>query len=269
MIYFFTIDDDIKYFRKITTEKYVKDQKNIVIMGYNTYKSIPDNFKPLNDRINIVISINHYDEFKNNVSEILVFKTFFECYKFLENEENKGNMLGEKFIIGGAKLYNHVFSEYALKINKIYETIVKYNILNTKQTHYVNYVDTNELYPELDFNVETYSNRFTCINKKYCDDTKVIVKINNETLHGVEYKIYQNKDYVNIDEKQYLDLMKNIMFKNNVKDSRNSVVISQFGEKMTFDLRKGFPLLTTKRMPFKTILESYYGLLMVVLIMIN
>ena len=39
-------------------------------MGYNTYKSIPDNFKPLEDRINIVISSNHYDEFKDNVSEI-------------------------------------------------------------------------------------------------------------------------------------------------------------------------------------------------------
>ena len=49
--------------------------------------------------------------------------------------------------------------------------------------------------------------------------------------------------------------MKNILFKNNIK-SRNSVVISQFGEKMTFDLRKGFPLLTTKRMPFKTILRE-------------
>ena len=46
------------------------------------------------------------------------------------------------------------------------------------------------------------------------------------------------------------------MYKNNIKDSRNSKVISQFGEKMVFDLRKGFPLLTTKRMPFKTILRE-------------
>jgi thymidylate synthase len=50
--------------------------------------------------------------------------------------------------------------------------------------------------------------------------------------------------------------MKNILYKNNIKDSRNSKVISEFGEKMTFDLRKGFPLLTTKKMPFKTILRE-------------
>ena len=50
--------------------------------------------------------------------------------------------------------------------------------------------------------------------------------------------------------------MKNIIYKNNSKNSRNSLVLSSFGEKMTFDLTKGFPLLTTKRMPFKTILRE-------------
>ena len=55
---------------------------------------------------------------------------------------------------------------------------------------------------------------------------------------------------------QYLDLMKVILYKNNIKGSRNSEVISQFGEKMIFDLRNGLPLLTTKKMPFKTILRE-------------
>ena len=36
-------------------------------MGYNTWLSIPDKFKPLDSRINIVITNNHYDDFKNNV----------------------------------------------------------------------------------------------------------------------------------------------------------------------------------------------------------
>ena len=49
--------------------------------------------------------------------------------------------------------------------------------------------------------------------------------------------------------------MKSILYKNNIKDSRNSRVISQFGKKMIFDLREGFPLLTTKT-PFKTILRE-------------
>ena len=77
-----------------------------------------------------------------------------------------------------------------------------------------------------------------------------------DTKHGVEYDLYQNEKFINNDEKQYLDLMKQqIFYKNNIKESRNSKVMSQFGEKMIFDLRKGF-LLTTKRMPFKTILRE-------------
>ncbi len=61
---------------------------------------------------------------------------------------------------------------------------------------------------------------------------------------------------MNTQELQYLNLMKDILYKNNIKDSRNSKVISQFGEKMVFDLREGLPLITTKRMPFKTILRE-------------
>ena len=71
----------------------------------------------------------------------------------------------------------------------------------------------------------------------------------------VQFNIYQKELYINKDENQYLELMKNVLYKNNIKDSRNSKVISQFGEKMKFDLRNG-PLLTTKRMPFKTILRE-------------
>ena len=31
----------MKYFKKITSYEYIKNHKNIVIMGYNTWKSIP------------------------------------------------------------------------------------------------------------------------------------------------------------------------------------------------------------------------------------
>ena len=40
----FTIPEDIKYFKEITSQEYIKGHKNIVIMGYNTWKSIPDKY---------------------------------------------------------------------------------------------------------------------------------------------------------------------------------------------------------------------------------
>ena len=48
------IPDDLKYFKTITTGN--EKNKNIVIMGRNTWESLPTQYKPLKDRINIIIS---------------------------------------------------------------------------------------------------------------------------------------------------------------------------------------------------------------------
>ena len=63
---------------------------------------------------------------------------------------------------------------------------------------------------------------------------------NKDTKHGVQYNIYQNIKFINNSRITILNLMKQRLYKNNIKDSRNSKVISQFGEKMVFDLREGF-----------------------------
>ena len=219
-------------------------------MGYNTWKSIPDNYKPLPNRINIIITKNHFNEMKYEDENIKIFNDFDFCYKFLKEEMDNGKMLGEKFIIGGAKLYNYIFDNYLTFIDKVYETLITHSF---NQYHYVNIINSD--ITEINFNIKSY-NMFKLINNKYMDEDKVKILCNNEVIHGVHYNIYQNEKYINYDEKQYLDLMKSILYKNNIKNSRNSKVISSFGEKMIFDLRKGLPLLTTKRMPFKTILRE-------------
>jgi dihydrofolate reductase/thymidylate synthase len=247
----YNIPEDMKYFKKITSQEYIKNHKNIVIMGYNTWNSIPDKYKPLKDRINIIITKNHFSEINFEDENIKVFNDFNFCYKYLEQEGNNGNLLGDKFIIGGSQLYNYVFDNYLSYIDKIYESHINHSCM--KQLHYTNNLEDN--YSTLNFNVHTY-NIFKLINKMYCDNHIIQLINSKDTLHGVYYNLYQNEKYINYDEKQYLDLMKNILYKNNIKDSRNSKVISSFGEKMVFDLRKGFPLLTTKRTPFKTILRE-------------
>ena len=246
------IPEDMKYFKHITSQEYIKDHKNIVIMGYNTWKSIPEKYKPLPNRLNIIITKKHFNEMKFENENIKVFNDFKFCYEWLKDEEKNSRLLGEKFIIGGAQLYNHVFSEYNSIIDKIYETYINHSVFSS-QTHYTNIDDNN--FPKLDFNIQIFDT-FKLINRKYCDDHELRILTNNDTKHGVQYNLYQNKKFMNSQELQYIDLMKDILYKNNIKDSRNSKVISQFGEKMVFDLREGFPLLTTKRMPFKTILRE-------------
>ena len=55
----------------------------------------------------------------------------------------------------------------------------------------------------------------------------------------------------------YLDLMQRILDRGEVREDRTGTgTIGLFGEQLRFDLSEGFPLLTTKRMPFKSVVAE-------------
>ena len=61
------------------------------------------------------------------------------------------------------------------------------------------------------------------------------------------------------DENQYLNLLQTILSENdnNLRNNRTNIkTISIFGPQIQFDLRKGFPLLTNKRVFFKGVVEE-------------
>lgn len=61
-------------------------------------------------------------------------------------------------------------------------------------------------------------------------------------------------------EYQYLDLLKDILKNGVVKHDHNTGngLTSVFGRQMRFDLSKGFPLLTTKKVPWNSIMHELY-----------
>jgi thymidylate synthase/dihydrofolate reductase len=58
-------------------------------------------------------------------------------------------------------------------------------------------------------------------------------------------------------ERQYLKILKEIMMSGDKRTGRNGETISMFKNDMKFDLRNGFPLLTTKKMFLRGILEEF------------
>lgn len=62
--------------------------------------------------------------------------------------------------------------------------------------------------------------------------------------------------------KQYHDLLKTILEKGTRHEDRTGVgTISHFGYQTRFDLRQGFPIVTTKRVPFRWIAEELFWFL--------
>ena len=60
----------------------------------------------------------------------------------------------------------------------------------------------------------------------------------------------------NNSEKQYIELLKEILDHGVRREGRNGETLSLFGKHMKFDLREGYPLLTTKKMFLRGIIEE-------------
>lgn len=62
--------------------------------------------------------------------------------------------------------------------------------------------------------------------------------------------------------KQYHELLKRILDKGETHDDRTGVgTLSLFGEQIRFDLREGFPIVTTKKVPFRWVVEELLWML--------
>ena len=88
----FKLPKDMKYFKESTTNK-------IVVMGANTFKSLPNNM-PLKNRLNIVLQSSEPEEGMQKFSNLIFTKSFNDLLKKL-----KGYPSDDVFVIGGARMY--------------------------------------------------------------------------------------------------------------------------------------------------------------------
>jgi len=103
------IPEDFKRFKDLTSE-------HVVIMGRKTYESLPEKFRPLPNRTNIVISRRLNESNETNKSNLIYWVNSMEA-AFAKASSSQG----EIFIIGGASIYEQGI-KYA---DKLYLTLVE------------------------------------------------------------------------------------------------------------------------------------------------
>jgi dihydrofolate reductase/thymidylate synthase len=215
-------DLDMKHFSNMTksSNSNVFGHKNILIMGRRTWESF--NCKVLSNRINYVITSQNMEAQPNT----LFFKDFYSAY--VQASESKGDI----WVIGGSKVYDSALRFWAC--DKIYLTLINGKFSNQSDTNI--YFDTTK-YPI------TWTDEI-----EYNDVNK---------LDNKEYKLTFKKGHVKHGvEAQYLHTLYDVMTSGQERETRNGITCSKFGKTISWDLEDGFPLLTTKKVFWKGIVEE-------------
>lgn len=210
---------DQKLFKDLTTN-------NIVIVGRKTYDTLPD----LKNREIYVVSknISKVKENKNLTnSHATVYGDLHEAINHgLQEGLDEGK---EIFIAGGGMIYLQVFSEDFLKHFSKYKIILHLSLI---------------------------PGTFKCDTFVYLQRENWCIQEEKDEKDFLYTKMIADLQ----GEKQYLDILKELI---NTRDTierngRNGKVYSRFFKTMSFDLTKGFPLLTTKKMFIRGVLEELF-----------
>lgn len=105
---------EMKYFADVTTAAPAGKQ-NIVIMGRNSWTSIPEKFRPLKNRINIVITSN--PEFELTGTAVKIQQNCLATSlddALLQIEKQFADIAHKVFVIGGSQLYKAAMSHQGL-----------------------------------------------------------------------------------------------------------------------------------------------------------
>lgn len=225
------IPKDMKYFTQTTTTAPVGTH-NVVIMGKNTWKSIPAKYRALPERCNVVITTTmtqeDIDQENTTGASTRCFRTLEDGLAYCRTADN----IHQVYIIGGASLYTdavrkgYVHRVLLTKIGDTYDCDTFFDWVKS---------------PKWSYQLEKA-----------------------DAQHGFDHKrsksvplVFETyKMDVNGGEDAYLSLLNRIMQKGDHRNGRNGMTYSLFGDQLSFDLSVGFPLLTTKRVFFRGIVEE-------------
>ena len=221
------LSQDLKNFKSITKD-------GIVVMGRKTWESLPNNYRPLPERINIVLTKN-VEAFKKQYQNdnLLVYDSITSLINdYLCRELDK-----KIFIIGGGKIYTEILENYHEYVEKIYTTEV-YNIPKTQE--YDSYIPVKII--KTHFKISSVGE---------------FIKGTGDTYWYRFVNYTRDGGWENSEELAYLDVLQKLYNLPNFRSNRTAVTTkSLFGFMWKYDLRETFPLLTTRRQYTRGIFEE-------------
>jgi thymidylate synthase/dihydrofolate reductase len=220
-----SIPEDLRHFRQLTTG-------HCVIMGYNTWISLPDTIRPLPNRINIVLCREPAPASTNpNVCMIRNDPSVLrEILQSLSTEDPDRKF----YVIGGATTYRSFLHDPTYpKPTTLHITHIDKAIATTGITSYFPF------HPN--FNITFYSEKFWSPT---------------EQCH-YQYLTYHHSPVGPTADNTYTALIQDILSHgHNRTDRTGTGTTSVFGRQLHFDISNSIPLLTTKYVPWKSVIKE-------------
>ncbi|GMP51199.1 hypothetical protein CsSME_00017529 [Camellia sinensis var. sinensis] len=250
------LPSDLKYFKDVTLTTSDPVKKNAVIMGRKTWESIPLEHRPLPGRLNVVLT-------RSGSFDIATAENAVIC----------GCM--------GSALELLAASPYCLSIEKVFVIgggQILREALNAPGCDAIHITEIDTFIPAVDMSVflPWYSS-FPLVENNICYSFTTYVRVKNITIeplsqaNGLKSDNSLNFDKFEVkkfsflpkmifekhEEYFYLRLVQDIISDGTSKDDRTGTgTLSKFGCQMRFNLRKSFPLLTTKKVFWRGVVEE-------------
>lgn len=235
----FTLKEDMRFLKSITSTR-VSAKKNVVVMGRRTWFSIPAHRRPLENRLNIVLTNDPallrvtpfpkgklcWEHMKKEYTfdKDMYYMTFVQFQKLYAIEQPN------VFVLGGSSVYSLFLNSCDLQPSTVHLTQV--------------------------YGTVKYADRFI---EPLSDEYKLVGVSEKFVSEQVSYRILTYKLFPGYtsDEHKYMDLCKHILLHGKIRPDRTGVgTISTFGYQMRFDISNCIPLLTTKQVPWRSVIHE-------------
>mmetsp|Transcript_103758 Transcript_103758/g.179178 ORF Transcript_103758/g.179178 Transcript_103758/m.179178 type:complete len:514 (+) Transcript_103758:18-1559(+) len=243
------LPEDMKHFQKITSAlpEGESGKSNAVIMGRKTWESIPGKFRPLKGRINVVLSRAVVDPAAPPPypEGVLTASSLASAVEQVSSRDD----VAEIFVIGGQAAYQEALELpscariFLTRIAKDFECDAFFPALDESKFK-ISHVSKSRSHGDIPYDFVVY--------ERSDDAAAALLSKPSPALSaaGGAGK-FLHEEYL------YLSAIRDIMEKGIAMDDRTGVgTVSVFGAQMRFDLRKSFPLLTTKRTFWRGVVEE-------------
>ena len=213
-----SIPNDLKHFKKITIG-------STIIMGRKTYDFLPSSVKPFPGRHNIVLT----NDQNLITTDNNLYKSSIEVDNLIKMNKDK-----DIFIIGGSDIYK--------KFNDLYDNIYVTQIYRKYDCDV--FIDP----PSFKYEIESFSPKMSF--KDFDEETTYYRFVKLTKKHNFLTDIYHC-------DKVYKSLVTRVLYNGSERSDRTGTgTISYFGNIIEFDISKHVPVITTKKVFWKSVIKE-------------